>query len=89
MYERTGSEGESMAEKQVVIYTQPGCAGCLREKKWLSDKGVFFIEKDIREDEQALRELTGLGSQATPTTVIRGEVIIGFDPKKLGEKLEV
>ncbi|MCA3748389.1 MAG: NrdH-redoxin [Rubrobacter sp.] len=59
------------------------------EEVALGQRCVLFIEKDIREDEQALRELTGLGSQATPTTVIRGEVIIGFDPKKLGEKLEV
>lgn len=77
-----------MARKEVVLYTQPGCAGCAREKKWLISKGVEFTEKDIREDEQALRELSGLGSQGTPTTVIDGEVIIGFEPKKLAEKLE-
>jgi glutaredoxin-like protein NrdH len=70
-----------MTEKDVVLYTQPGCAGCVREKKWLSSKGVPFTEKDIREDEQALQELTELGSQGTPTTVVDGEVVIGFDPK--------
>lgn len=78
-----------MTEKDVVLYTRPGCAGCAREKKWLASKSVPFTEKDIQQDEQALQELTGLGSQGTPTTVVDGEVVIGFDPKKLGEKLEV
>jgi glutaredoxin-like protein NrdH len=78
-----------MTEKDVVLYTQPGCAGCAREKKWLSSKGVPFTEKDIREDERALRELTELGSRGTPTTVVGGEVVMGVDPETLGEKLEV
>lgn len=78
-----------MAGKEVVIYTQPGCAGCARERKWLISKGVEFTEKDTREDEQALRELAELGSQGTPTTVIDGEVVVGFDPKKLAAKLGV
>ena len=34
-------------------------------------------------------ELIGLGAQATPTTVIDGEVIIGFNRTALKEKLGI
>lgn len=37
---------------------------------------MAFTEKDIREDEQALRELTELGSRGTPTTVVGGEEVV-------------
>lgn len=39
--------------------------------------------KNIREDPEALQELLKLGAQATPVTVIDGEVVIGFDRGKL------
>ena len=76
-----------MPERDVLIYTQPGCAGCQREKKFLTQKGIDFTEKNIQEDEQALEELLELGAQGTPTTLIDGKAIVGFDRQKLAEKL--
>ncbi|MBA2441028.1 MAG: hypothetical protein H0V53_01285 [Rubrobacter sp.] len=46
-----------------------------------------FTEKNIREDLDAMQEMVQMNSQSTPTTVIDGEVIIGFDQQKLSEKL--
>jgi protein-disulfide isomerase len=34
-----------------------------------------------------MQEMVRMNSQATPTTVIDGEVIIGFDREKIEEKL--
>ena len=34
-----------------------------------------------------MQELVDMNSKATPTTVIDGEVIIGFDRQKISEKL--
>ena len=48
---------------------------------------VEFTEKDIQADPEALQELLQMNSQATPTTVIDGEVIIGFAKKQISEKL--
>lgn len=41
------------------------------------------MERDIREDEQALKELLGLGYRSTPVTIIDGEAFAGFDQAKL------
>lgn len=46
------------------------------------------MEKDITQDRQALVELVETyQSRATPTLVIGGEVIIGFDRQRLEELL--
>jgi hypothetical protein len=50
---------------------------------------VDFIEKNIRTDLDAMQEMVEMNSQSTPTTVIDGEVIIGFDKGKIREKLEL
>lgn len=48
-----------------------------------------FTEKDVRTDPDAIQELVEMNSQSTPTTVIDGEVIIGFDRQKISEKLGI
>ncbi len=44
------------------------------------------MDKNIREDQEALQELIGMGYQSTPVTLIDGEAIVGFDQAKI-EKL--
>jgi glutaredoxin len=85
----TGKEEAQMTERETIVYTQPGCPACHRETKFLAQQGVEFEEKNVREDLDAMREMVRLGSQATPTTVIDGEVIIGFDLKRISASLGI
>jgi hypothetical protein len=55
--------------------------------EFLSQRNIDFIEKDVRTDLDAMQEMVEIGSQSTPTTVIDGEVIIGFDKGKISKKL--
>lgn len=58
--------------------------------EFLSQKGVPYTEKDISVDPQARNDLVNkLNSRATPTIVIDGEVVIGFDRAKLQALLGV
>ena len=59
------------------------------EKEFLSQKGVEFVAKNIREDQQALEELMKLGVRATPVTVIDGEMVVGFDRGKIERLLGI
>jgi len=52
-------------------------------KEFLSRKGVAYTERDISRDAQALDELSKLGYMTTPVTKIDGDVVIGFDRKRL------
>jgi glutaredoxin len=56
---------------------------CARVKEFLSRKGIAYTDRDISTDETALNELTELGVFSTPVVKINGEVVIGFDRKKL------
>ncbi|HEY8884815.1 MAG TPA: glutaredoxin family protein [Chloroflexota bacterium] len=56
-------------------------------KEFLSQSGFPFAERDIEQDEQALAELEKLGILTTPVTTIDGEVVVGFNRKRLAELL--
>ena len=56
-------------------------------KEFLSQKGIDFVGKNIREDQEALKELLGLGFQSTPVTLVDGEAVLGFDQGKIEELL--
>jgi len=45
------------------------------------------VDKNVREDEAALKELLALGYQSTPVTLIDGEAVVGFDQQKIEEML--
>jgi glutaredoxin len=79
--------------KKVIIYSQDTCPPCHAEKLWLKENGIEFEERDIRQNDQYLHELIGLGAAATPATVIKDEdredVILGFDQTQLAELLGI
>ncbi|MDP9309668.1 MAG: hypothetical protein M3R24_02020 [Chloroflexota bacterium] len=49
----------------------------------------MFTNKNIREDPVALQEVIATGSTSTPTTIIDGQLIIGFDQRRLKELLNL
>ena len=52
-------------------------------KEFLSRRGLAYTERDISRDQQALEELSRLGYMTTPVTKINGDVVVGFDQKRL------
>jgi glutaredoxin len=55
--------------------------------EFLSQKGVQFVEKNVRADKAALKELLDQGFQSTPVTIIDGQSVVGFDQGKIMELL--
>lgn len=56
-------------------------------KEFLSQNGVGFIERDVQKDERAMDELSELGYMTTPVITVDGEVVVGFNRKRLEELL--
>ncbi len=56
---------------------------CAKVKEFLSQNKIEFRDRNIAVDEAALGELEKLGYMTTPVTVIDGQVIVGFDLRKL------
>ena len=51
---------------------------------FLAERGVEVEVKDVSADQAAVFELVRkYNSRSTPTVVIDGEVLIGFDPEQL------
>jgi hypothetical protein len=57
--------------------------------EFLSQKAVVFVEKNVRADKAALKELLDQGFQSTPITIIDAEVVIGFDQEKICQLLGI
>jgi len=52
-------------------------------KEFLTQKTDEYLERDITKDESARKELSAMGVQASPVTVIDGNAVAGFDPAQL------
>lgn len=76
-----------MAEKKVILYTQPACQQCNMEKAWLKQQGVPFEERNVIQSEAAGSELEELGVLTTPVTLVDDEMVVGFNQEKLKELL--
>ena len=64
----------------VVMYTMAGCGACRTAKAWMTSRNVSYVERRIDSDSDAREELRGLGGRAVvPTTVVDGEVLVGFN----------
>ena len=50
---------------------------------FLSERGVAFERRDVINDPTAMAELVQLGVMTTPVTAIDGQVVVGFDRRKL------
>ncbi len=77
-----------MGAKEVKVYSTPTCPWCKKVKKFLDDNGVKYQDFNVAEDKAARDEMISKAHQlAVPTTVIDGEVVVGFNEKMLKEKL--
>ena len=58
-------------------------------RMYLEARELAFEERDISKDPEARRAMTEThGSNETPTMLIDGEVLIGFDPTLLDQILD-
>ena len=78
-----------MAE-EVKIYTTPTWPHCKTAKEFLSKKGIQFIAYDVTQDRDALQEMVKIsGARSVPVISARGEVMVGFDPNRLEQILDI
>ena len=74
---------------RLVLFSQPGCFLCELMRIYLEAREIAFEERDISVDFEARRAMSETyDSNETPTLVIDGEAIIGFDPALLDQVLD-
>lgn len=62
---------------------------CSKAKEFLSQKNITYIERNVAEDESALKELSKLGYMTTPVIVVDGTIIVGFNQAELTKALGI
>jgi glutaredoxin len=56
-------------------------------EEFLTSHSIAFQARNVAEDPTAMDELMRLGVATTPVTVIDGEIVVGFDQKRLAALL--
>ncbi|UCC86836.1 MAG: redoxin domain-containing protein [Anaerolineales bacterium] len=75
----------------VVMYCTPWCPACRRARAYLQQHGIDYVEVDVFRDRAAAERVRGWadGYETTPTFNIKGTIIVGFEPDKLGQALGI
>ena len=75
---------------KVIMYTTPTCVYCKAAKEFFQEHSVQYEEKDVVQDEQAREDMIQKSGQlGVPVIDIDGEIVIGFDKKRLSELLGI
>jgi glutaredoxin 3 len=78
-----------MTDSRVVLYSLRECPHCQAACEFLRARGVAFVERDVREEGDAIRDLTKLtGESIVPTVVVGGDVQVGWDAARVAEMLD-
>jgi len=73
---------------EVKMYMTPTCHWCQKAKEWLKKNKISFQELDLSESDTYRDELIEKSHQmAIPVFDIDGQIIIGFDEKRMEELL--
>ena len=81
---KSAAGDEEQPQKRVTVYSTPTCSWCNRLKTYFDMKGVRYTDIDVSKDQRAAEEMVKKsGQQGVPQTDINGEIIVGFDQKRI------
>ena len=76
--------------KKIRVFSIPTCPFCVVLKNYLKENGFEFEEIDISKETAKREELIKKTGLATlPVVEINGQLIVGFDKKKIDEILKI
>ncbi len=73
-----------------TIYSTPTCPFCKQVKAFFDEKGVEYTDIDVMHDQEKAAEMIHKsGQMGVPVIDIDGEIVVGFDQKRLKELLKI
>ena len=74
----------------IKVFSAPGCPYCYTLKEFLKQNNIEFEDIDVSKDEAALKEMVEKsGQMGVPVLDINGQIVVGFDKKKISEILNL
>lgn len=84
------NETEGKAQKRVTVYTTPSCSWCTTIKRHFDQNGIKYTNIDVSKNKTAAEAMVKRsGQQGVPQTDIAGEMIVGFDKKRINSLLGI
>lgn len=75
---------------KIRLFSTPVCPYCSTLKRFLEEKDIKFEAINVLDDLEAQEEMITKSGQVTvPVLDVNGEFIVGFDRKKIIEKLGI
>lgn len=74
-------------QAKAIVYSSTHCQYCAQVKKYLTEKGVVYEERNIDLDDKYAEELWNTGMRSVPVTVIGATKILGFNQTALNKAL--
>lgn len=75
---------------KIRIFSTPSCPYCVTLKEFLKEHNFEFEDINVAENVEAREEMiTKSGQMGVPVIEINGEIIIGFDRKKIVQLLNI
>jgi glycogen debranching enzyme/glutaredoxin len=77
-------------ESEIIVYFSPACPHCRQLLEYLGSNGIKYSGRDVTISESARQDVERLTGRLTiPVVVIKGEIIKGFDRKRLKNLLGI
>ncbi len=74
----------------MTVFSTPTCPWCAQLKAYLKQQAVPFKEVDVSQDAQAAQAMIRRsGQMGVPQTWVDGQVIVGFDRRRLDTLLHL
>jgi glutaredoxin-like YruB-family protein len=75
---------------KIRIFSTPVCPYCVTLKEFLKERGFEFEDINVASDVQAREEMVKKSNQmGVPVIEIDGQIIVGFDRRKVVEALGI
>jgi glutaredoxin len=65
------------------------CGWCTAARRWMTEQTIPFDECFIERDARCRADYEALGARGTPTLVVRGQQVIGFDRAGIEKALQL
>lgn len=72
-----------MSNVDVIVYTTDTCPYCTMMVDFLTRQDIPFEERNVTRQPEFVQELVQLGAAGVPTSVVRGETVVGYDPQRI------
>jgi glutaredoxin 3 len=79
-----------MSDKKVIVYSTPTCPYCVYAKTFFKQNEIPFEDVDVSKDRERATEMVNKsGQMGVPVIDIDGEILIGYQPEKFSELLNL